>query len=60
MQEMAVNDGTDATEAMPAQDPERLEKILPKRKTDNYLPEREKYEALCRADPEALKLTPKR
>ena len=45
---------------MPAQNSERLEEILPKRKSDNYLPEREKYEALCRNDPEALKLTPKR
>jgi len=59
-EDIAVNDGPDTAEAMPAQDPERLEKILPKRKADNYLPEREKYEALCRGDPEALKLTPKR
>ena len=59
-QEIAINDGTDTAEAMPAQDPEKLEKILPKRKADNHLPEREKYEALCRGDAEALKLTPKR
>ena len=45
---------------MPAQDSDKLEEILPKRRADNYLPEREKYEALCRGDPESLKLTPRR
>lgn len=59
-EDFTTNIETEEDEAMPAQNSERLEEILPKRKSDKYLPEREKYEALCRSDPEALKLTPKR
>lgn len=51
---------TDFFDALPADNSNRLEEILPKRRADNYLPEREAYEALCRADPDALKMTPKR
>lgn len=55
-----LNFESDSMEAMPAQDSHKLEEILPKRKADNHLPEREKYEALCRGDPGTSKLTPKR
>ena len=60
LQSTDLNVENDVMEAMPAQDSHKLEEILPKRKADNHLPEREKYEALCRGDPGTSKLTPKR